>query len=80
MAALQGSSFTQNRGVQYCCAAFRSVLTTSGKAIVQSMSRKGNCWDNACAESFFKTVKREVACLDGRSSRAVVRRELFAIH
>lgn len=41
------------------------------------MSRKGNCWDNACAESFFKTLKRELDCLDGRSSRAAVRSELF---
>lgn len=72
-----GLLFHSDRGVQYCCSAFRSVLANSGKAIVQSMSRKGNCWDNACAESFFKTLKRELACLDGRSSRAVVRSELF---
>jgi transposase InsO family protein len=31
----------------------------------QSMSRKGNCWDNACAESFFKTLKAELDVLDG---------------
>ncbi len=72
-----GLVFHSDRGVQYCCSAFRSALANSGKAIVQSMSRKGNCWDNACAESFFKTVKRELECLDGRSSRAVVRSELF---
>jgi transposase InsO family protein len=72
-----GLVFHSDRGVQYCCAAFRSVLTNSGKAIVQSMSRKGNCLYNACAESFFKTLKRELECLDRRSSRAVVRSELF---
>jgi transposase InsO family protein len=30
------------------------------------MSRKGNCWDNACAESFFKTLKRELETVDGK--------------
>jgi transposase InsO family protein len=39
----------------------------------QSMSRKGNCWDNACAESFFKTLKRELETLDGKHSAAEVR-------
>ena len=72
-----GLLFHSDRGVQYCCSAFRSVLTNAGNALVQSMSRKGNCWDNACAESFLKTLKRELDCLDGRSSRAVVRAALF---
>ena len=35
----------------------RSLLAANG--ITQSMSRKGNCWDNAVAESFFKTIKVE---------------------
>ncbi len=73
----EGLLFHSDRGVQYCCSAFRSAIAHSGKTIVQSMSRKGNCWDNACAESFFKTLKRELDCLDGRSSQAVVRSELF---
>jgi transposase InsO family protein len=72
-----GLVFHSDRGVQYCCSAFKSALANSSKAIVQSMSRKGNCWDNACAESFFKTVNRGLECLEGRSSRAVVRSELF---
>lgn len=50
--------FHSDRGVQYCCSEFRNVLRTH-KTIVQSMSRKGNCWDNAPAESFFKTLKTE---------------------
>jgi transposase InsO family protein len=41
------------------------------------MSRKGNCWDNACAESFFKTLKREPETLDGRHSAAEVRQSVF---
>jgi putative transposase len=50
--------FHSDRGVQYCCAAFRNVLA-AGKITRQSMSRKGNCWDNAVAESFFKSLKVE---------------------
>jgi putative transposase len=41
------------------------------------MSRKGNCWDNACAETFFKTLKRELEILDGRHSAAEVRQSVF---
>jgi transposase InsO family protein len=41
------------------------------------MSRKGNCWDNACAESFFKTLKREVEELDGRTPLKKVRMAVF---
>lgn len=46
-----------DQGVQYACEAFKTVLIEHG--ITQSMSRKGNCWDNAVAESFFKTLKVE---------------------
>ena len=42
-----------DQGVQYACSEFRSQLM--GLPIIQSMSRKGNCWDNAVAESFLKT-------------------------
>jgi len=41
------------------------------------MSRKGECWDNACAESFFATLKRELDGLDGRRSAAEMRRSAF---
>lgn len=46
-----------DRGVQYACAAFRHCLEQL--LFVQSMGRKGNCWDNAVAESFFRTLKTE---------------------
>src|SRR5690625_2715023 len=36
-----------------------SIFFSFNKKIVQSMSRKGNCWDNAVAESFFKTIKNK---------------------
>lgn len=50
--------FHSDRGVQYCCSEFRNIIAKS-KYIEQSMSRKGNCWDNAAVESFFKTLKTE---------------------
>lgn len=50
--------FHSDRGVQYACSAFREQL--NGLPVTQSMSRKGNCWDNAVAESFFKTLKTEL--------------------
>lgn len=53
----EGLLFHSDRGVQYCSRRFRNVLKSIG--ITQSMSRKGNCWDNACSESFFKTLKTE---------------------
>lgn len=52
-----GLMFHSDRGVQYACDDFRTILKRYG--IKQSMSRKGNCWDNAVAESFFKTIKTE---------------------
>jgi putative transposase len=52
--------FHSDRGVQYACEEFTALLG-SHKNIVRSMSRKGNCWDNAVAESFFKTLKTELA-------------------
>jgi len=51
--------FHSDRGIQYASKEFRSQLKTNN-LITQSMSRKGNCWDNAVAESFFKTLKTEL--------------------
>ena len=46
-----------DRGVQYAASDFQDLLEDNN--IVCSMSRKGNCWDNACAESFFGSLKNE---------------------
>ncbi len=46
-----------DRGSQYACDDFRDLLEDNG--IVCSMSRKGDCWDNACMESFFGSLKTE---------------------
>ena len=51
--------FHSDRGIQYACDEFVSELNQH-KNIRRSMSRKGNCWDNAVAESFFKTLKTEL--------------------
>jgi putative transposase len=54
-----GVVFHSDRGSQYASSDFRRTLTMLG--FVPSMSRKGNCWDNAVAESFFATLKNEEA-------------------
>lgn len=52
--------FHSDRGIQYACKEFKELIAEH-QHVKQSMSRKGNCWDNAVAESFFKTLK--VECL-----------------
>jgi putative transposase len=47
-----------DRGVQYASAAYQQLLARQG--IVPSMSRRGDCWDNAVVESFFSTLKHEL--------------------
>ncbi|WP_372758103.1 IS3 family transposase [Mariniflexile sp.] len=51
--------FHSDRGIQYASKTFRTFIK-SNPLVTQSMSRKGNCWDNAVAESFFKTLKVEL--------------------
>lgn len=53
----KGVLFHSDRGSQHCSYAFRDIINEY--EFSQSMSRKGNCWDNAVAESFFKTLKSE---------------------
>lgn len=55
--AKAGLLFHSDRGSQYASGRFQQTLT--GLGLIQSMSRKGNCWDNAVAESFFATLKNE---------------------
>ena len=59
-----GSIFHSDRGSQYTSDKFRKTCQEFG--IIQSMSRKGNCWDNAVSESFFSAIDRELLS-DGRS-------------
>jgi transposase InsO family protein len=62
-----------DRGSQYCSTAYRELLSEAG--LVASMSRKGDCWDNAMAESLIKTVKTELG--DHFSSHRRGKQELF---
>ena len=72
-----GLIFHSDRGLQYCAQSFRNILQEKCPLVRQSMSRKGNCWDNACAESFFKTLKREEQSLDGKHPEDKVRQSVF---
>ena len=67
--------FHSDRGVQYACKAFRRLLKSN--LITQSMSRKGNCWDNAVAESFFKTLKVKRVYQMTYASRNEAKMDLF---
>ena len=65
-----------DRGVQYTSEDFQKELARLG--IVCSMSRKGNCWDNAVAESFFASLKKEVEEFETVfASRRQARHQLF---
>ena len=50
--------YSSDRGVQYANNKFANILESY--KVIRSMSRKGNCWDNAVAESFFKSFKTEL--------------------
>lgn len=67
--------FHSDQGVQYCCKDFRSLL--ANREITQSMSRKGNCWDNAPAESFFKTFKAELPIDTAPCNYRQIRQTIF---
>jgi len=58
VATSEGVLHHSDRGTQYASEAYRRALETAG--MTQSMSRTGDCWDNAAAESFFGTLKAEL--------------------
>jgi transposase InsO family protein len=64
-----------DRGVQYAADIYQSTLASNG--IKCSMSRKGDCWDNAVAESFFATLKAELVIDAGWESRSEAKRDLY---
>jgi len=71
----QGLLHHSDRGSQYASTEYQQLLTKYG--IRSSMSRKGNCWDNAVAESFFATLKLELVYQSQWHSRAQARSEVF---
>ena len=64
-----------DRGVQYASGAYQDLL--AGHGIEPSMSRTGDCWDNAVTESFFSTTKRELTHHESYATREEARRSLF---
>jgi transposase InsO family protein len=72
-----GMLFHSDRGVQYCSEEFRKTLEGKCPGVRRSMSRKGNCRDNACAESFFKTLKWELTVLEGKHTKGEVKTTVF---
>ena len=64
-----------DRGSQYASVDYRRLLAQFG--MVQSMSRKGNCWDNAPMESWFASLKKEEVHLMKYATRAAARTAIF---
>lgn len=64
-----------DRGVQYACGDCQKVIKRTGMR--PSMSRKGDCWDNSVAESFFSTLKKELVWRTKFETREHARREIF---
>ena len=64
-----------DRGSQYAATSYQRLLNEYG--LIPSMSRKGNCWDNACVESFFGTLKRELVYHRHYATRDDARQDLF---
>ena len=71
----QSPIFHSDRGSQYASYAFRRLLTENH--IRQSMSGKGNCYDNAMAESFFKTLKTELIYQNKYQKRQEAKQDIF---
>jgi putative transposase len=64
-----------DRGSQYASDAYQGLLATHGIAV--SMSRKGDCWDNACMESFWATLKTELVHREDYATRDEARASIF---
>jgi putative transposase len=64
-----------DRGVQYACEDFRKLLQEKG--LIASMSRSGDCWDNAPMESFFGTLKQELIYHERFETRREAKSKIF---
>jgi transposase InsO family protein len=71
----RGTIFHSDRGSQYASLAVRDKLAEYG--MTASMSRKGNCWDNAAAESFFNSLKNERVHGARYATRSAAEADLF---
>ena len=71
----KGLIWHSDRGSQYASDSHRELLKDHG--IIQSMSRKGNCWDNAVSESFFHSLKTELVHHCQFNTREEARQAIF---
>ena len=71
----QGVLTHSDRGSQYCSHAYRNLVDKHKLKL--SMSRRGNCWDNACAESFFHSMKVEAVQYEPIMDRETMRQAIF---
>ena len=71
----RGIIFHSDQGIQYTSKSFRKILKDNG--FIQSMSRKGNCYDNAITETFFHTLKTELIHRTKYRTREQARRSIF---
>jgi putative transposase len=71
----KGLIIHSDRGVQYCCEGFRNAIRSYH--FIQSMSRKGDCWDNAVAESFFHLLKTELIYPENLKTQEAIEKAIF---
>jgi putative transposase len=71
----KGIIFHSDQGIQYASEGFRKILRDNG--FIQSMSRKGNCYDNAITETFFHTLKTELTHRTKYRTREEARQSIF---
>ena len=64
-----------DRGSQYCSQRYRNIIHHN--QLIGSMSRRGNCWDNAIAESFFHTLKVELVYENQYKTRELAKQSIF---
>ena len=72
---LPGVIFHSDRGSQFACGDFQKLLTKYG--MIPSMSRAGDCYDNAITETFFGTLKTELTYFENYRSRSEAKRSIF---
>ena len=72
---VRGVILHSDRGIQYASGDYQRLLREHG--IICSMSRKGNCWDNAVMESFYHSLKTECVVFEDYRTRSQARSSLF---
>lgn len=72
---IRGVILHSDQGAQYASTSYQKLLSDSG--VICSMSRKGNCWDNAPMESFFHTLKTELTYFEDYKTRTEAKASLF---